>query len=102
MNYERCYLVYWESANYAGAGEYWVVEADDADHAMERTGYNAEEFFYEQDGEQYLEENGEDDGVMWASHISTQSWAELDEQHRNWIRERNHCFNYLDVEDYDF
>ena len=95
MNYERCYLVYWESANYAGYGEHWVVEAENEDEAQEITGERAEDFFYEQDSEQYLEENGEDDGVMWASSFSIKSWNELDETVRDWIRARNHCFNYI-------
>jgi hypothetical protein len=64
------WVVYFESANYCGAGEYCLVWATTEDDANEAATCYAENYFYEQDIDQYLEENdGEGDGVMYASLI---------------------------------
>ncbi len=62
------YVVYFESANYAGYGEHALVWASSVEEALadEQLAQHAEEFYYEQDGDQYLEEHGDDDGVVWA------------------------------------
>ena len=64
------YVVYFESANYAGYGEHVLVWANSEEDAMSNDALieYAEEFYREQDEAQYIEENGEDtDGVAWAS-----------------------------------
>ena len=53
------YLVYAESANYAGYGQYFVVEAEDEQEAEVLAADAIEEFFYDQDDEQ-LQEEGEE------------------------------------------
>ncbi len=66
------YVVYFESANYAGYGEYalvWATSEDEAKDNDDLAAY-AEDFYREQDEEQLEEEHGEDfdlDGVVWAS-----------------------------------
>ncbi len=63
------YVIEFESANYAGAHEtclVWATSEDDARAEFEQSGWG-EEFFYEQDHDQYIEENGDDDGVMYCT-----------------------------------
>lgn len=69
------YVVYFESANYAGYGEHVLVWANSEEEAMSNDALieYAEEFYREQDEAQYIEENGEDvDGVQWASIMSAE------------------------------
>lgn len=71
------YVVYFESANYAGYGEHCMVWAADEDDAMsnDKLYEYAEDFYRDQDESQYLEEYGEDDGVIWASILSAEPLA---------------------------
>ena len=65
------YVVKFESANYCGAPETCMAWATDEDDAMDVAHDYAENFFYEQDQEQYLDENyGDDEGVLYANVIS--------------------------------
>ena len=73
------YLVYFESANYAGCGEYILVDADNAQQAEDYISSYAEEVYYEQDSSQ-LEED-ENDTDVYASVISVE---EFDESHELW------------------
>lgn len=71
---KELYVVYFESANYAGYGEHCMVWAESEDDAT----YNdsvmafAEDFYREQDEEQFTEENEgwELDEVVWATVMS--------------------------------
>jgi len=58
MNKEL-YVVYFESANYCGYGEYCLVWATDPDDARDAASEWAEDFYREQDEEQFLDENGD-------------------------------------------
>lgn len=73
------YLVYFESANYAGYGEHVLVWATDELDAEIVIGDYAEEFYYEQDGAQ-LEED-ENDTDVYASICSVELF---DESHKDW------------------
>jgi len=67
---KELYVVYFESANYAGYGEHCLVWAEDVESALadEHLSEHTETFYREQDEEEYIDEYGEDDsGVMWAS-----------------------------------
>ena len=88
---KELYVVYFESANFCGAGEYVLVWATSEQDAMDNfdLAMYAEDFYREQDEEQYREESGydEDDdswdeGVQWANIRS----AELleDSEHKEW------------------
>jgi hypothetical protein len=61
----KLWIVYFESANYCGYGEYCVVQAETEDEARNIAAHYAEEFYYEQDGDQYMEEHG-CDADCWA------------------------------------
>lgn len=69
-NTRELYVVCFESANYAGAGDTCMAWATSEKEAMGAAAQFAEEFYYEEDQDQYIEENGEDDGVMYANVTS--------------------------------
>ena len=73
------YLVYFESANYAGCCEHILVDADNAQQAEDYISSYAEEVYYEQDSSQ-LEED-ENDTEVYSSVISVE---EFDESHELW------------------
>lgn len=65
------YVIEFESANYAGASEtcmVWADSVEDAQQEFENSCWG-EDFFREQDQDQYIEENGDDEGVVWSSFI---------------------------------
>lgn len=66
------YVVYFESANYCGAGEYCIVRAETVEEATVLASAYAEDYYYEEDGLQYVEDNGESNlvGVIWATIVS--------------------------------
>lgn len=68
------YVVYFESANYCGAGEYCIVQAETVEEATVLASAYAEEYYYEEDELQYVEDNGESDlvGVTWSTIISVE------------------------------
>ncbi len=51
------YLGYYESANFAGAGEWYVVKADNIEDARDLAGAEADTFFYEQDSDEFTFED---------------------------------------------
>jgi hypothetical protein len=67
---KELYVVCFESMNYCGAGETCLAWGVDEEDAKEAAAEHAEDFYREQDEEQYIEENGEDGGVMWATVTS--------------------------------
>lgn len=78
----KLWLIYFESANYWGYGEHCVVQADSEDDAREIAYDHCNDFYYEQDSEQYIEENGSDEDVgSWAD---IQTCEEFDESHEYW------------------
>lgn len=72
------YVVYYESAHYAGAGEYFEVEAGSESAAIEITSLWAEDYFYEQDYDYLVEDYGADADAM--SPYSTIMWCKLSSQ----------------------
>lgn len=70
---KELYVVYFESANYAGCGEWVLVWAESEDEARDNPDMLefAENFYREQDEYQYREENNidEDEDIyeMWAN-----------------------------------
>lgn len=69
------YVVYFESANYAGYGEHALVWASSEQEALcdDRLVEYAEEFYRDQDEQQFEEEHAEGfdlDEVAWSSVIS--------------------------------
>lgn len=76
------YLIYAESANYAGYGLHFVVEAPNADAAHEIASPAVSDYFYEQDYDQLLEEYGEDaDDMFYGSILSTEVFSP---EHESW------------------
>lgn len=69
------WLVYFESANYAGYGEHRIVEAESEDEARDIIEPIAEDFYTEEDRYQ-LEEDGYDlDECTFASIISVEEYT---------------------------
>ena len=66
------YIVEFESANYAGAGHTCLAWASSEDEARDAAFDYAEEFYYEQDNEQYYDEYGTDEDILWATITSAQ------------------------------
>lgn len=66
------YVVYFESANYAGYGEHCLVWANSVEEAMENedVASYAEDFYYDQDCTQYYEEHEDEEPGNWASIMS--------------------------------
>ena len=70
---KELYVVCFESANYAGAGETCLAWATSEEDAKEAAASYAEDFYREQDEDQWKEEYAEDmdeDDVMWATVTS--------------------------------
>jgi len=65
------YIIYAESANYAGYGQHFVVEADDETQAEELALDAIEDYFREQD-ESQLEEEHDLDGMMYSNIMITE------------------------------
>lgn len=64
---KELWVIDFESANYAGAGEYCLVWASSKEEAEIESCEYTENFYYEQDSEQYKDEYGDDDeGVCWS------------------------------------
>jgi len=74
------WLVYFESANYAGYGEHRIVEADSEDAAREIIEPIANEYYYEEDSPQ-LEEEGIDPDGFYASIVSVEEFTHA---HKYW------------------
>lgn len=72
---KELYVVYFESANYAGYGEHCLVWAESEDEARynEAVSEYAEDYYRVQDAEQWFEEHGDDEEDSWASIM----WARL-------------------------
>lgn len=76
----KLWIVYFESANYCGYGEYCVVRADDSTNAEIIAESYAEDNYCEEDSDQWYDENGHD----------PDRWAEIkkvelfDEGHECW------------------
>ena len=64
------YLIYAESANYCGYGQHFVVEALHKVGAEDLAVDAIDEYFYEQDEEQLLEERYDLDGMVYHNIIS--------------------------------
>lgn len=73
---KQLYCVYFESANYAGYGDYCLVMGESESDAMDNPDVlsYAEDTCREQNEDQYIEEHGEDEAEdnVWASIISAE------------------------------
>ena len=79
---KQLWLIYFESANYCGYGDFCVVEAESAKLAEEIAEPFAEACYYEQDCAQYYEDNGVDFGpAAWAEIMRCEPF---DESHECW------------------
>ena len=79
------YLMYYESAIYAGYGQNFVVVADSPEHAQELSTESAEDYFREQDEEQYQEENGFDYEEPCWSEMRTCEELALSHETAKWV-----------------
>jgi hypothetical protein len=70
MEQKRLYVVEFESMNYAGAPSHCLVWATDEEDAKLESESFAEDWYYQEDGDQYLEDNEDDDGVIWSTTTS--------------------------------
>lgn len=75
------YLIYAESVNYCGYGQHFVTEALSEDHAKEKVEGAVEEYFFEQDQDQILEEYGPDYDECYGTIISVEPF---DPTHESW------------------
>lgn len=74
------YLIYAESANYCGYGQHFVVEAPDEDTAKLLAEPAVEEYFYEQDSDQYLDEHAEEPD----NYGNIMTCEVFDQAHESW------------------
>lgn len=87
---KELYVVYFESANYAGYGEWVLVWAHDEDEARDNSDMldYAENFYYEQDADEYLEDNEDEDFEgPWANVVSVEPLrgSDSEEIYKNYI-----------------
>lgn len=75
------YIVYCESANYAGYGQHFVVLADSEAQAEDLAYDAAEDYFREQDEDQLVEEGLDLNGMAYSN---TQTVEVFNEQHDSW------------------
>jgi hypothetical protein len=75
------YIVYCESANYAGYGQHFVVEAESETEAEMLVEPAAEDYFREQDEDQLVEEGLDLDGM---SYSTIETVEVFNEQHDSW------------------
>lgn len=96
------YILYYESANYAGYGEHAIVQADSEEEAQELCEGPMNDWFYEQDGDQYQEDYGDDCDGGWASMIRCEELTK-DHESAEFVTNPNqesiyHCIN-IDFKD---
>lgn len=78
----KLWLGYFESANYAGFGEYCIAKAKTEDEARSVISAYAEDYYYEQDSDQWFEENEVcENDESWAEVVRV---VEFDESHELW------------------
>lgn len=75
------YILYYESANYCGYGQHAVVRADNETEAQLLADGPMEDYFCDQDQDQYIEEHGDDEYVIWANMLTCE---ELSPEHESW------------------
>lgn len=63
---KQLYVIEFSSANYAGAPEYCTAWASTENEASDLASDYMENFYYEQDADQFLEENGYDNEDCWS------------------------------------
>lgn len=73
------WLVYFESANYAGYGEHRIVEAHSEDEARDIITPIAEDLYREEDGDQLKEDGYDIDDCTFASIISVEEFTPISE-----------------------
>lgn len=64
---KELYVVEFSSANYAGAPEHCRVWAESEEDALDKAAIHANDFYYQQDVDQWLEENPDEYEYCWAS-----------------------------------
>jgi len=80
------YLIYAESAYYAGYGQHFVVKAESEDEARDLAENDVNDYFYEQDYDQLLEDGhlDEDDVLTGEAPGRIVSCGLFDEEHECW------------------
>lgn len=91
---KKLWVIDYESANYAGAGEYVTVWAVDEDEACDLASHHMENYYYEQDSDQYYDENGETDDITW-SHVTRVELMETSPHKEFWEKDKTYypCVN---------
>lgn len=74
------YLVYCESAHYCGYGQHWVVDAIDEYDADYQVQPLADEYFFEQDEEQLVEDGLDTEGI----YATVKTIEEFGPEHDSW------------------
>lgn len=74
------FLAYCESANYAGYGQHFVIEAESASEAEVYLEHPADEYFWEQDSD-HLEEDDIEEGPYY----SLERLEEFGPAHEQWV-----------------
>lgn len=74
------YIVYAESAHYAGYGQHWVVEAEDESEAEDLVQPEADDYFFDQDSEQLVDDGLDEEGIF-ASIIRVEKFGP---EHESW------------------
>ena len=80
----KLYLIYAESANYAGYGQHFVVEATDKASAIELAYNDMEDYFCEQDSGHIEEE-----GIEPYTYSCVVSIEEFNKDHKDWVHYMN-------------
>jgi len=90
---KKLWLIYFESANYAGAGEHCVAMADSEEDAHEMSHDHREDFYCDQDYDQFVDENGGDDDVgSWSTIVYCREFDESNEYWKYYIDPRQESF----------
>lgn len=90
------YLLYYESATYAGYGQHFVVAADSETQAEELSSDSANDYFREQDEDQYQEENGFDyEEPTWAEFRTCEELTLAHESAKWVLDEGQRCYYQL-------
>jgi hypothetical protein len=76
---KQLYVIYFESANYCGAGEHCVVWASSPEEAETKADYYMQDYYYDQDYEQFAEENDGEEPDTYYNVVSVELLSESDQ-----------------------
>jgi hypothetical protein len=69
------WIIYFESANYCGYGEYCIVNAETEDEARNIAEPYAESHYYDEDSDQYYQDYEGEEAECWASIMRVEEFG---------------------------